>query len=109
MLLDKPIALNDVVVLKLVTQEEIVAKLVDIDSNKLGIHRPMLLSVGMDERTMKPGIQILPFFLLGAESDVKITIDTQHIIAKAPASADMKKNYLSATSSIAIPKSGLIT
>lgn len=105
MLIDKPISVNDIVALKLSTQEEIIGKVVDLDSKKLTLHKVMTISLGMDERTMKPGIQMLPFFLLGADPDSKITIDNEHIVARAPANADIKKSYISATSSLTIPSS----
>lgn len=103
MLIDKPFAINDIVVLKLVTQEEIAAKIVDVDSKRLVLSKPMIINLGMDERTMRPGIQMLPFFLLGADPDAKITIDSNHIVAKAHANADIKKNYMSSTSGLTIP------
>lgn len=103
MLIDKPFVINDIVALKLITQEEIVAKIVEADSKRIVLHKPMTITLGMDERTMKPGIQMLPFFLLGADPDARITIESDHIVAKAHANADIKKNYMSATSSLTIP------
>lgn len=106
MLIEKNIEPNDIVVIKLVTQEEIIAKLVSNDIGKITIQRPMTIALGMDERTMKPGIQMLPFYLLGAEPDAKLTIENQHVITKTLANSDIKKNYMSATSGLAMPNMG---
>ena len=106
MLIEKNTELNDIVVIKLVTQEELIAKVVAMDQDKIVIQKPMSLTVGMDERTGRPGIQMLPFFLLGADADARISIKNIHIVAQVQANKDIKSNYMSATSSLAIPASG---
>lgn len=114
MLIEKnTIEVNDIVTIKLITQEEIVAKVVAMDSEKIIVTKPVMLNLGMDERTGKPGIQMLPFFLLGAESDARIPLKQSHMITMVQANKDLKSSYMQSTSSLAIPGStggkGLIT
>jgi len=106
MLIEKAIEANDVVTIKLVTQEEIVAKFVSQDTNTVTIQKPVLLNVSIDEKTGRPGIQMLPFFVLGANSDSKITLKHIHIITMLTAADEVKSGYIHNTSGIAVPRAG---
>lgn len=111
MLIEKTANVGDIVSLKLVTAEEIVAKVTDIDSNTVTIQKPLVLNLTVDERSGRPGIQMYPIFMLGANQDSKIALAKIHILAMVLATDDVKKSYISATSGLAIPgvDKGLIT
>lgn len=111
MLLEKSPDINDIVVIKLVTSEELVAKLVAHDQSVVTITKPVVLQIAIDERTRKPGIQMYPFFLLGANTDGRIPLQRIHILTMVNASDDIKSGYIANTSGIEVPGtgSGLIT
>ena len=94
---------GDIVSLKLVSNDEIVAKLVEQDTNTVTITKPLLLSISIDERTGKPGLQMYPFFLLGADGDEKLPISRNHIIAMVLSRDDVKSGYIHNTTGLQIP------
>lgn len=103
MLIEKTVKLGDIVSVKLVSSEEIVAKLVEQDINTVTISKPLVLSISVDERTGKPGLQMYPFFMLGADTDDKITLQRNHIIALVVSREDVKAGYVQNTTGITIP------
>lgn len=103
MLIEKSVDVNDIATIKLVTAEEIVAKITAIDSATVTISKPLVVNVSFDERTGRPGLQMAPFFLLGANPDSKITLQRIHLLAMVPSNEDIKKNYIQMTSSLAVP------
>ena len=82
MLLSKQIAIGDVVTLKLITGDELVAKLHAIGPDTVSVSKPMLVSVGMDEQTRKVGIQMSPYFILCGEPDANLVIKNSHILVQ---------------------------
>jgi hypothetical protein len=111
MLIEKGFAKGDVICLKLISNEEIVAKLVEQDANTVTVTKPLLVNISVDVRTGKPGLQMYPFFMLGAEGDEKLPLRRDHIIAMVASREDVKAGYIHNTTGIAIPSasdSGLI-
>lgn len=112
MLIEKSVKPNDVVSIKLISNEEIVAKLVEQDATTVTITKPLLLSISVDERTGKPGLQMYPFFMLGADGEEKIPLRRDHIIAIVASRDDVKSGYIHNTTGLTIPTAndkGLIT
>lgn len=111
MLIEKSPDVNDIVAVKLVTSEELVAKLVSQDQNTITITKPVVLNIAIDERTRKPGIQMYPFFLLGANTDGRIPLQRIHVLTMVNANDDIKSGYIANTSGLEVPGtgSGLIT
>lgn len=105
MLIEKSPNANDIIVLKLVTSEELVAKLVSQTADTVTISKPLTLSITVDERTGRPGLQMLPFFLLGADTDAKIALKNVHILTMSLARDDVKSGYVHNTSGLQIPTS----
>lgn len=103
MLIEKKFKQGDVVSLKLISNEELVAKFVDEITDSVTITKPLLLNISIDERSGKPGLQMFPFFLLGADTDEKITLSRNHIIAMVLSRDDIKSGYIHNTTGIAIP------
>lgn len=112
MLIEKAPDINDIIVLKLVTSEELVAKIVDQTADTVTITKPVVLNIAVDEATRRPGIQMYPFFLLGANPEGKIPLKKIHILTLVPANDEIKRGYVANTSGLEIPgsaSSGLIT
>lgn len=113
MLIEKTIEVNDIVTMKLITGEEIVSKVVALDTNTVTITKPMVLNIALDEKTRRPGIQMYPFFLLGANPESRIPLRREHIVALLQGSDDIKSGYVANTSGLDISPSaaasGLIT
>jgi len=103
MLIVKNLSPGDVISVKLVSNDELVAKFVEETADTLTITKPLLLNISIDERSGKPGLQMLPFFMLGADTDDKITLKKNHIIAMVNSREDVKAGYIHNTTGIAIP------
>lgn len=101
MLLQKPIQPNDVVTLKLITGEELIARLVEQNNGKTVISKPMIVNLGQD-RTGNIGIQMLPYFLLTGNPDAKLTIDEKNIIVMTISNDQAKNSYTQSSSGITV-------
>ena len=112
MLLERNFVQGDVVSVKLVTNEEIVAKFLEQDTNTITITKPLVLSISVDGAG-KPGLQMYPFFILGADGDEKLPLKKEHIIAVIKSRDDVKSGYIHNTTGLTIPgansNNGLIT
>lgn len=100
MLLSKQIQTNDIITFKLITNEEIVAKVVLTGFDFITITKPMQISIGVDEHTKQYGIQMSPYFLLCADHDTNITINKSHIIVITPANDFTKAGYIQNTTGL---------
>jgi hypothetical protein len=101
MLLQKPIQPNDVVTLKLITGEELIARLVDQTNGKITISKPMIVNLGQD-RTGNIGIQMLPYFILTGNPDAKLTLDEKNIIVMTISNDQAKNSYTQSSSGITV-------
>ena len=84
---------NDVKVLKLITGEEVIARVTEEKNNLITLEKPMILQMLAPDRTTGQ----IPFALLPwmkAAKNEKVTISTEHIIAEDEASEQTEKNYL---------------
>jgi FAD/FMN-containing dehydrogenase len=108
MLIENKPTTNDVVCIKLSNGDELIAKIADQNPQTLFVTKPMLMILSQDPRTGQPGVQMAPFWIMGADSSVKFPIAQNHVVCMVKANADATKNYISQTSGIAIPSSGLI-
>ena len=112
MLLQKPIAINDIVSIKLVTGDELIAKLVAVGQDTVSITKPMVVTVGMDERTGQFGIQMSPYFVLCTDHENHFTLKNIHILVYTLANDVAKSGYIQNTTGLKISakqSSGLIT
>lgn len=101
MLLQKPIQPNDVVTLKLITGEELIARLVDNTNGKVTISKPMVVNLGQD-RTGNIGIQMLPYFLLTGNPDAKLTLDDRNVLVMTLSNDQAKNSYTQSSSGITV-------
>ena len=84
---------NDVKVLKLITGEEIIARVTEEKNNLITLEKPMILQMLAPDRTTGQ----IPFALvpwMKAAKNEKVTISTEHIIAEDEGSEQTQKNYL---------------
>jgi hypothetical protein len=100
MLLSKQITPGDIATFKLVTNDEIIAKVISVDFDSVVITKPMYITVGIDERTNAPGVQMSPYFLLCADHDTNITIKNMHIVTSTLASNNAKSGYIRNTTGL---------
>jgi hypothetical protein len=110
MLIQKQIKDNDIVTIKLLTGEEVVAKITDVTADGFVMHKPAIINIGTD-KAGNVGLQMVPYFLLSAEPEVRIPIKNQHVITMVLAADQIKSNYIKSTTgiSLATNSNGLLT
>lgn len=101
MLLQKPMEAGDIVTIKMVTGEELIAKLVTLGNDHVVITKPLIATLGQD-RNGNVGIQMLPYFVLTGDADAKLTISNQHIVTKTPTTEQAKSGYLQQTTGLTL-------
>jgi hypothetical protein len=112
MLLQKSITVNDIVSIKLITGDELIAKLTAVGQDSISISKPLVVTIGMDERTGQVGIQMSPYFVLCASPDANITLKNIHILVYTLANDGAKSGYIQNTTGLTLASSrnnGLIT
>ena len=84
---------NDVKVLKLITGEEIIARITKEENNLISLEKPMILQMlAPNTSTGQVGFALIPW--MKAAKNEKVTISTEHIIAEDGGSEQTQKNYL---------------
>ena len=84
---------NDVKVLKLITGEEVIARVSEENSNLLTLEKPMTLQmIPPNTSTGQVGFAIVPW-IKAAKND-KVTISIEHVLVTDEASDQTEKNYL---------------
>jgi hypothetical protein len=95
LILNKGYQQGDVVSLKLINSDELIAKFESETDDVIKIHRPLSL-------TMSPqgSLGMIPWMLLG--SDEFITLNKSHVMAISASKKDAADQYLSGTTGIAM-------
>ena len=84
---------NDVKVLKLITGEEVIARVTEESSNLLILEKPMTLQmIPPNTSTGQVGFALVPW-IKAAKND-KTTISIEHVLVTDEASDQTEKNYL---------------
>ena len=83
---------NDVKVLKLITGEEVIARISTESSNLLILEKPMTLQIMPANQQGQVGFAIVPWLMAG--NSERITISTEHILAEDVVKSEIEKNYL---------------
>ena len=84
---------NDVKVLKLITGEEVIARVIEEKNNLITLEKPMILQMLAPDRTTgQIGFAMVPW--MKAAKNEKVIISTEHIIAEDEGSEQTNKNYL---------------
>lgn len=92
MLINKGISVGEIVCLKLISGEEIIAKLEESDNDKIKVNRPLSVSLSQS------GLGMIPFIFLSSSESVEIK--TQHIIAMTTCKKDAADQYIQGTTGI---------
>ena len=84
---------NDVKVLKLITGEELIARVIEEKNNLITLEKPMILQMlAPDRATGQIPFALVPW--MKAAKNEKVIISTEHIIAEDEGSEQTEKNYL---------------
>jgi hypothetical protein len=94
MLISKGASSGDIVNIKLITGEEIIARLEEDTSEHVKLNKPKSVSIGAQ------GMGLMPFMFLGG-SDT-ITVKHIHIIVMIVAEKDAATQYVEGTTGIAL-------
>jgi hypothetical protein len=94
MLLQKPIATNDIVSLKLVNGDEIIARFEDETNDTITINRPKALTVTAQ------GLGMIPWMFLGDKDTM--TLKKDHVFVMVPSNKDAADQYTEGTTGIAL-------
>ena len=93
---------NDVKILKLITGEEVLARISDDLSNGDGLiilNKPMTLQA-VPGQGGQVGFALIPLFMSGKNENITISID--HVIAQDEPNAKSEKNYLAAVTGLTL-------
>jgi hypothetical protein len=94
MLLEKPIAEGDVVSLKLINGDEIIARLEKDDHNGISITKPLAITAGPQ------GLGMIPWIFLGSKDT--ITLKREHVFVMIPSKKEAADQYMQGTTGIAL-------
>ena len=92
---------NDVKVLKLITGEEVIARITKEKNNLITLEKPMTLQmIPPNSSTGQMGFALVPW--MKAAKNEKVLISTEHIIAEDDASEQTEKNYLQVVTGLSL-------
>ena len=92
---------NDVKVLKLITGEEVIARISEERSDLITLEKPMTLQMlPPNTSTGQVGIALVPW-MKAAKSD-KMTISIEHVLVTDEASDQTEKNYLQVVTGLSL-------
>jgi hypothetical protein len=94
MLIEKPISSGDVVSLKIVNGDELIARYESETSDEIKINRPLALSAGPQ------GLGMMPWIFLGDKET--ISIKKSHVFVMVPSKKDAADQYMQGTTGIAL-------
>ena len=103
MLISKGYQEGDIVSFKLVTGDEVVARIINAGANGFEIAKPC---------TVMPGPQGMGLIqsLFTADADVNVVLQKEHVIMHAPSIDQMQKHYIKTTTGIEpVTRGGIIT
>ena len=91
---------NDVKVLKLITGEEVIARVSEERSDLITLEKPMTLQMLPPNTTGQMGFAMVPW--MKAAKNERVSISTEHIIAEDEASEQTEKNYLQVVTGLSL-------
>jgi hypothetical protein len=98
---------GDIVVLKTVTGDEVISKLLSLDDTSISLNKPILLKLHF----MGNGQGAVGFepYMLGLDEFGKVTISLSHVVVMpAKARGDLASQYTKATTGLEVPNSKLV-
>ena len=90
---------NDVKILKLITGEEVMAR-IEQKETMLILNKPMTLQRLPNPQTGQIGVALIPWFMSGKNENITISID--HVIAQDDPKSQPEKNYLAAVTGLTL-------
>ena len=92
---------NEVKVLKLITGEEVIARVSEESGNLLTLEKPMTLQmIPPNTSTGQMGFAMVPW--MKAAKNNKVTISIEHILVTDEASDQTEKNYLQVVTGLSL-------
>ena len=92
---------NDVKVLKLITGEEVIARVTEEKNNLITLEKPMTLQmIPPNTSTGQMGFALVPW--MKAAKNKKVTISIEHILTEDEASEQTEKNYLQVVTALSL-------
>ncbi len=92
---------NDVKVLKLITGEEVIARITEEENNLITLKNPMILQmVPPTTSTGQIGFALVPW-MKAAKND-NMTISIEHVLVTDEASDQSEKNYLQVVTGLSL-------
>ena len=91
---------NDVKVLKLITGEEVIARITEEENNLISLRQPMTLQMLPPTSTGQVGIALVPW--MKSAKNEKVTISTEHVLVTDEASDQSEKNYLQVVTGLSL-------
>lgn len=94
MLINKPISAGETVSIKLISGEEIIARLEEDLSDKIKVYKPLSVNIG------PTGLGMMPFMFLAASDTLEIK--HSHIIAMSTSKKEAADQYIQGTTGLAL-------
>lgn len=94
MLIEKPLATGDVVSLKLLNGDEIIARFESETLDEIKIEKPLALTMSSG------GLGMIPWLFLGDKN--VITLKKSHVFCMVPSKKDAADQYMQGTTGIAL-------
>lgn len=94
MLFEKPIANGDVVSIKLINGDELIARLEKDDHDGITVSRPLAITMSAQ------GLGMIPWIFLGSKETV--TIKREHVFVMVPSKKEAADQYMEGTTGIAL-------
>ena len=91
---------NDVKVLKLITGEEVIARITEEENNLIILKNPMTLQMLPPTSTGQVGFALVPW-MKAAKND-NMTISIEHVLVTDEASDQSEKNYLQVVTGLSL-------
>lgn len=103
MLIPKPIQPGNIVSIKMSNGDELIAKLGEMTDSQVKVSKPMLIMLAQDPSTGQPGVQMAPFWMIGADPEQPFPVSRSHIQCMVLANQHAAANYTKSTTSLEIP------
>lgn len=94
MLINKGFTKNDIVSLKLINGDEIIARFESENTNEFTISKPLAITIGPQ------GLAMMPWIFLGDNDSIKI--QKSHVFVSMTSKKDAADQYLQGTTGIAL-------
>lgn len=94
MLISKGVGVGEVVSIKLISGEEIIARLEEETTDYIKVSRPLTVSLGPQ------GLGMIPFVFLAQNETVKLSMN--HVMVLSPSKKDAADQYVQGTTGIAL-------